>query len=170
MRNSTSPGSVMRYANVTGFRRASSSSWGMDFRSYHSLHRRSHQEPPYIHRLRPERVLRPKAELGRVRPELSRPPSLDHAKVARIVRPVFHKSTGRRYTAHASRVVNPSSSSRERRGSIAIPMQSSAQNVLYDFEHMVFNSWSICQSTGRSATPTGCGVPSVLFRGSYGGN
>ena len=30
-------------------------------------------------------------------------------------------------------------------------MQGSAQNVLYDFEHMVFNSWSICQSTGRSA-------------------
>jgi hypothetical protein len=49
-------------------------------------------------------------------------------------------------------------------------MQSSAQNVLYDFEHMVFNSWRICQSTGRSATSTGCGVPSVLFRGSYGGN
>src|SRR6478735_2098933 len=43
------------------------------------------------------------------------PPSLDHAKVARVVRPIFHKGTRRCYAAHAWRVVYPSSSTRERR-------------------------------------------------------
>jgi len=77
--------------------------------------------------------------------------------------------TARRYAEHASRVVNLFLKLKCRRG-IAIPMQSSAQNVLYDFEHMVFNSWSICQSIGRSATFNPMRRAVCLFRGSCGGN
>ena len=36
-------------------------------------------------------------------------------------------------------------------GSIAIPRQSLTQNALYDREHMVFNPWTVCPSTSRSA-------------------
>jgi hypothetical protein len=68
----------------------------------------------------------------------------------------------RRWTRPQERIV--------RLGSIAIPRQSLPQNALYDCEYMVLIPATVCRSTGRLAASTGCGSPSILPRGRYGGN